>query len=253
MTLWFLTGIVPQRRDVKDAGDGLVDLIVCPVDTTPEPVEILSTIDWSYQAAVPRAASLVDELNREQAPELCFPVHLERGWAPPMTNGRRARDAGNRWRTAVERVRNEARFGTISAEATAAIQEVLPGIEFGAPIDAPGKSGFQLMSWNAAALDSTAVPYLERLSSYLATGERPVPHLVKLEREAREFDSQRCHLYLLVASTGRWGNLLPTSPRWFTDGTFTAQEGLTDLWMDGGTGYIMRWRRESGWTYHEQS
>lgn len=130
---------------------------------------------------------------------------------------------------------------------------MFPGIEFGAPINDPSKSGFELMSWNAAALDFDQVPYLERLSSYLATEERPVHHLVKLEREAQDLGSQRRHLYLLAASTGRWGNLLPTSPSWFTDGTFTAPDELTDLWMDGGTGYIMRWRRESGWTYHEQS
>lgn len=253
MNLWFLTGLVPQRRDVKGAGDGLVDLLLSPTDAAPQPVEILSTIDWSYQAALPRAMSLVAELNGDEPPALSFPVHLERGWEPPMTKGRGARDVGDRWRTAVERVRREARTGTISADATTEIQEVFPGIEFGAPVDDPSKPGFRLISWNAAALDSGDVPYLERLSSYLATEERPVHHLAKLEREARHLGSQRRHLYLLVASAGRWGNLLPTSPSWFTEGDFTPPEGLTDLWLDGGTGYIMRWRRERGWTYHEQN
>ncbi len=253
MNLWFLTGIVPQRRDVKGAGDGLADLLLTPDDAPPEPVEILSTIDWSYQAALPRAAKLVAELNGDAPPESCFPVSLERGWEPPMTRGRRVRDVADRWRAAVEQVQNEARSGHVSAEATAAIQEVFPGIEFGAPIDDPRRSGFQLTSWNAAATDSGDVPYLERLSRYLATEERPVHHLEKLAREAKDLGSQRRHLYLLVASAGRWGNLLPTSPSWFTDGAFTAPDGLTDLWMDGGTGYIMRWQRQSGWTYHEQN
>lgn len=57
MNVWFLTGATPSRRDVKGAGDGLVDLVLRPLDAPPEPVEILATIDWNYQAAVPRAVA----------------------------------------------------------------------------------------------------------------------------------------------------------------------------------------------------
>lgn len=251
MNVWFLTGATPSRRDVKGAGDGLVDLVLRPSAAQPEPIEILATIDWGYQAAVPRAAALVAELNGADPPSLYVPVHLARGWDPPLTKGRKARQMGDRWRSAIERVRREARVGSISEEATAEIATVFPGIEFGTPVAEPGRSGFRLESWNAAAVDSGSIPYLDRLSAYLATEERPVHHLEKLDREATTLGAQRQHLYLLMAAAGRWGNLLPTSPSWFTDGIFTAPEHLTDLWLDGGTGYIMRWRRESGWTYHE--
>lgn len=250
MNLWFLTGATPSRRDVKGAGDGLVDLVLHPADAPPEPVEILATIDWNYQAAVPRAVALVAELNGSESLERYVPVRLERGWEPPHTRGRKARDTGDRWREAVERVRQEARAGVVSDEAAAAIQAVFPGIEFGVPSAESGKSGFELVSWNAA-MDSGNAPYLQRLSAYLATEERPAHHLEKLHRESIALGARRRHLYLLVAAAGRWGNLLPTSPSWFTDGEFTAPEGLTDLWLDGGTGYIMRWRREGGWSYHE--
>jgi hypothetical protein len=253
MNVWLLTGLTPERRDVKGAGDGLVDLVLRSLDAPPEPVEILGTLDPNYQAALPRAEALIAELNGDQPPRLHFPVYMERGWEPPKTKGRKAREAGDRWRKAVERVQHEARAGAISAGAVASMQEVFPGIEFGAPTDEPGTTGFALSSWNAAVLESGEVPYLDRLSRYLATEDRPVHHLEKLEREANTLGAQRQHLYLLVASTGRWGNLLPTSPSWFTDGTFTAPDGLTDLWLDGGTGYIMRWRRERGWTYHEKN
>ncbi|GAB3578158.1 hypothetical protein GCM10027406_13890 [Leifsonia lichenia] len=252
LNTWILTGHVPHRRDVKGAGDGLVDLVLCPTNAPKEPLEILATIDWSYQAAVPRAEALVAELNGSDPPELYFAIHMERGWQPPKTKGRKAREAGDRWRAAVERVRGEARAGAISDDAAEAIQEVFPGLEFRPPIYAQGKSGFALESWNAAVSDSGEIPYLERLSTFLATAERPVHHLAKLEREAVELGAQRQHLYLLMASTGRWGNLAPTSPSWFTEGIFTAPDGLTDLWLDGGTGYIIRWRQERGWTYHEQ-
>lgn len=251
LNVWFLTGATPERRDVKGAGDGLADLLLRPVGAPPEPVEVLTTIDWSHQAALPHAAALVAELNGDEPPALLFAVHLERGWEPPRTKGRKGRATGERWRAVVERVQREARAGAISVEAAAAAADVFPGIEFREPTDDPERGGFWLSSLNAGMLDSGDVPYLERLSAYLATEERPVHHLDKLAREAAALGVRRRHLYLLVAASGRWGNLLPTSPSWFTDGTFTAPEDLTDLWLDGGTGYIMRWRRESGWTYHE--
>lgn len=253
INLWLLTGLTPERRDVKGAreGGGLVDLLLGPAGAPVEVVEVLTTLDPDHQDAVPRAGALVAELNGEEPPALLFPVDLERGWEPPRTRGRKARATRERWHAAVERLQRDARAGAISAEAAAAAADVFPGIEFRDPIEDPERHGFVLSSLNAAALDSGDVPYLERLSVYLQAEERPVHHLAKLAREAAELGAQRRHLYLLVASAGRWGNLLPTSPSWFTDGIFTAPDGLTDLWLDGGTGYIMRWRRESGWTYHE--
>ena len=250
--VWLLTGVAPERRDVKGAGDGLVDLVLRPIGAPPEPLEILATLDPNYQAALSRAAGLVAEFNGDEPPRLLFPVHMERGWQPPKTRGKEAREIGDRWRSLVEQVQREARIGPISTETAAAVQDVFPGIEFGAPIDGVDKSGFELNSWNAAVVDSDEVPYLKRLSNYLGTAERPLHHLEKLAREAVALGAQRRHLYLLVASTGRWGDLLPTSPSWFTDGNFTAPVGLTDLWLDGGTGYVMHWRREGGWNYHEE-
>lgn len=251
LNIWILTGSTPERRDMKGAGDGLVDLLLRPPGAPPEPVEVLSTIDRDYQSAQSHAATLVAELNGDDPPARLIPVHLERGWAPPRTKGRKRKSARRRWHAVIERVQREAQTGTISAEAADAAAEVFPGIEFRQPIDDPERSGFVLSSWNAGALDSSGVPYLDRLSAYLTTEERPRHHLDKLAREALAVGARRQHLYLLVASTGEWGNLLPTSPSWLTEGIFTAPDGLTDLWLDGGTGYIMRWRRESGWTYHE--
>lgn len=253
INLWLLTGLTPERRDVKGErdGDGRVDLLLRPLSAPVEVVEVLTTLDRDHQDAVPRAAALVAELNGAAPPALLFPVHLERGWEPPLTRGRKGKATARRWAGVVERLQCEARSGAISAEAAAEAAAVFPGIEFRDPIDDPERGGFRLSSLNAAVRDPEDVPYLERLSAYLAAEERPVHHVAKLAREATNLGAQRRHLYLLVASAGEWGGLLPTSPSWFTDGTFTAPDDLTDLWLDGGTGYIMRWRRESGWTYHE--
>ncbi|GAA2887062.1 hypothetical protein [Microbacterium esteraromaticum] len=253
INLWLLTGLTPERRDVKGErdGDGRVDLLLRPAGAPVEVVEVLTTLDRDHSDAVPRAAALVAELNGAEPPALLFPMHLKRGWEPPLTRGRKGRAAGRRWREVVERLQHEAHAGAISAEAAAEAAAVFPGIEFRDPIDDPERGGFWLSSLNAAVRDPEDVPYLERLSAYLAAEERPVHHVVKLAREAAALGAQRRHLYLLVASAGQWGDLVPTSPSWFTDGTFTAPNGLTDLWLDGGTGYIMRWRREGGWTYHE--
>ncbi|MCV0334563.1 hypothetical protein [Microbacterium sp.] len=253
INLWLLTGLTPERRDVKGErdGDGRVDLLLRPVGAPVEVVEVLTTLDRDHSDAEHRAAALVAELNGDAPPALRFPIHLDHGWEPPLTRGRKGKAAGRRWRAVVERLQREARDGAISAEAAAEAAAVFPGIGFHDPIDDPERRGFWLSSWGAGVRDSGDVPYLERLSAYLAAEERPVHHVAKLAREAAALGAQRRHLYLLVASAGQWGDLLPTSPSWFTDGTFTAPEGLTDLWLDGGTGYIMRWRRETGWTYHE--
>ncbi|MGV8883562.1 MAG: hypothetical protein ACOH19_15560 [Rhodoglobus sp.] len=73
----------------------------------------------------------------------------------------------------------------------------------------------------------------------------------KLRDEAAELGIERTHLYLLVTSVGTLGNLLPDTPASLMEGVFVAPEGLTDVWLDGGTGFIGRWRIERGWTYHE--
>lgn len=252
INLWIFTGFIPERRDVKGGGDGLVDLLLHPDNAPVEVVEVLTTLDPYHQEAAAHAADLVAELNGSTPPARLFPVHLERGWEPPLTRGRRSKVTGRLWGAVVERLQREAATGVISAEVAAEAATVFPGIAFGESIDDEERCGFVLSSFNAAVPVVGDSPYLERLSVYLDTEQRPVHHIAKLAREAKALSAKRRHLYLLVASTGQWGDLLPTSPSWFTDGVFTAPDALTDLWLDGGTGYIMRWRRESGWTYHEE-
>ncbi|PVW05438.1 hypothetical protein DEA06_06780 [Microbacterium sp. Gd 4-13] len=246
---WVLTGLTPERRDTKGAGDGLVDLLLRPEQGPPQPLEVLSTIDPAYQAAVPHALALIAELNGDDPPPRLIPVSLGREWRPPLTK----KDAATRkrWRAAVERARNDAQTGDLSADTVAELQAVFPGLEVGQWVGEIESGGFKLSSWNAAVAPSGDVPYLDRLTTYLSTDRQAVRHVDKLRREAETLGAERTHLFLLVASSGTWGNLLPTSPSWFTEGVFVAPDGLTDIWMDGGTGYLMRWRREDGWSYHE--
>lgn len=182
-------------------GDGFADLLLRPVGAPLEVVEILKTLDRDHSNAVPRAGALVAELNGDEPPGLLFPVHLERGWEPPLTRGRKGKTADRRWREVVERLQRVARAGSISAEAAAEAAAVFPGVEFRDPIDDPERRGFWLNSIDAAVRDPEDVPYLERLSAYLAAEERPVHHIAKLAREAVALGTQRRHLYLLVAYT----------------------------------------------------
>lgn len=246
---WVLTGHTPERRDTKGAGDGLADLLLRPEESEPQPLEVLSTIDPVHKAAVPHALALIDELNGDDPPPRLIPVSLGRGWKPPLTK----QDAATRrrWRAAVQRARHDAQAGDLSTDTVAELQAVFPGLQFGQWVGEMERGGFEVSSWNAAVAPSNGVPYLDRLSNYLATDRQALRHVDKLRREAVTLGAKRTHLFLLVASTGARGNLLPTSPSWFTEGTFTAPAGLTDLWMDGATGYLMRWQQESGWTYHE--
>jgi hypothetical protein len=119
--------------------------------------------------------------------------------------------------------------GSISEDTATAVQEVFPGIEFADLVTGRTSLGFELSSWNAGVLDSGEVPYLGRLSSYLATEELAVHHLEKLRRVVSVLGAGRRHLYLLIASIGRWGDVRSTSPGWFLEGDFIALTGLTDL------------------------
>jgi hypothetical protein len=192
---------------------------------------------------------LVAQLNRSSPPKDFFPVSLETGWDAPFT--RKDKTVRARWDAVVARARDEAGRGDLTAETRAELHDIFPSLQVGAPRMDPARAGFTLVSWSARVEPSQDVPYLERLSDYLRESERGQHHIEKLKREAKEVSADHLHLYLLVASTGKWGNLLATSPSYLTEGIFEPPASLTDIWLDGGTGYLYRWRQETGWTYHQ--
>jgi hypothetical protein len=244
---WFLTGMIPERRDIPGAGERRVDLTLLRADGSRELVEVLSTIDQTYQRDIHRAQALVRELNPEAGSAMSIAVSMAHGWTAPFT--RSDAETKRNWRNAVVLAHRDVSAGHLAEETIAALQAVFPDLSFREV--AEGGPGFFLTSWGARVEDSAGRPYLERLGDYLATDRQAVRHVEKLRDEAAELGADRTHLYLLVAGVGILGNLLPTTPGSLTEGEFVAPDGLTDLWLDGGTGFIGRWRTESGWTYHE--
>lgn len=245
---WLLTGRTPQRRDSPGAGDARVDLVLDGDGQGLELIEILSTIDGSYQQDIDRARRLVADLNAD-VPRFTVAVRLNRGWTAPLTRNDRA--AGRSWDAAKAAARVDSAEGVLRPETLDLLQEAWPSASFSVVTDAGYGPGYYLSSWNARVLDSGSVPYLARLSDYLSSDHQAVRHVMKLEREAAALGATRLHLYLLLSSTGELGDLLPSSPSYLTEGTFQPPEGLTDIWLDGGTGYIYRWTVERGWSYHE--
>lgn len=249
MTVFVHTGRTPSLRDAPGSGDGRADLLLAGgAGDAPQLVEVLSTLDARMLDAQKRAADLLRDLNGDDPPDKFIPVSLEPGWEPPLTKKDRTLRAA--WLEACARAREEAHTGELSESLRAALSAAFPSLQLGQPRHDELRRGFHLMSLHARVEDRDG-RYLDRLSEYLATNKRAVHHVEKLEREQAETGADRLHLYLLVAATGEHGNLLPTSPSWLTEGEFTAPEPLTDIWLDGGTGQVFWWRRETGWTYHD--
>jgi hypothetical protein len=244
---WFLTGRIPERRDTPGAGDRRVDLTLLHADGSQELVEVLSTIDQNYQRDIHRAQDLVRELNPDGRSAMSVAVSMAHGWTAPFT--RSDAQTKRNWRAAVELAHRDMLVGYLRQETVNAIRAVFPDLAFREV--GKGGPGFFLTSWGARVDDSMGRPYLGRLSEYLGTDGQAVRHVQKLRDEAADLGIERTHLYLLVASTGTLGNLLPNTPASLTEGDFVAPDGLTDLWLDGGSGFIARWRIERGWTYHE--
>lgn len=249
MTVFVQTGRTPSLRDGPGSGDGRADLLLAGgVGEAAQLVEVLSTLDARMLDAQKRATDLLRDLNGDDPPAQFVPVSLEPGWEPPFTKKDKALRTA--WLKVCARAREEARTGELSESVCAELEAVFPSLQLGQPRLDHLRHGFHLISLHAR-VENRDAPYLDHLSEYLATNQRAVHHVEKLLREQEATGADRLHLYLLVAATGEHGNLLPTSPSWLTEGEFTAPEPLTDIWLDGGAGRVFWWRRESGWSYHD--
>ncbi|WP_447947954.1 hypothetical protein [Microbacterium maritypicum] len=251
LTVWLFTGMVPERRDFAGAGDSRADLLLTAEDGHREVVEVMTTIDASFQHEQTSAARLVEELNQSEH-RTSIPVSLEGQWTPPRTKkGSPQRKA---WQETVRLLHEEtASTGKPSPDTVRKLERLFVGLQVGEPSEDEEPRGFHLASILAKVQDHEGVPYLDLLTRFLQTDRQAVRHVEKVKREVAATGSTRGHLYLLVASTGQHGHLLPISPSYLTDGTFEPPDGVDELWLDGGTSHIFRWQREHGWTYHEMS
>jgi hypothetical protein len=232
------TGYMPRLEDT-DGRQGAVDLTLHVADRLVGIVEVTSTLDAQFQRNSAHLQPLIDEVNREYRGDARWALSFEHGWRLPP----------GRQRSALAR---ELASGLEMQESSTNVAQAIQiaNLVLAYPISDPGDGAVELTGWNANIPDARDLPYLDRLTAYLSSSTLVARKLKKLSAEAERLGTTRCHLYLLMASTGNEGGLFPVSPSYFTWGNFSCPEPATDLWLDGGTGEVYHWDLSSGWKFH---
>lgn len=238
--LHIFTGDLPRLEDTNGR-QRAVDLTLHNPDQLTGVAEVTSTLDANFQRNSAQLRRLVEDIGRHYNGSDSWALGFEQGWTMPP----------NRDLSALAE--------HLCAQLTSANET--PGIDMDAPLKlAENVVGYRvaaqsieqvrLSSWSANIPVSSESPYLDRLSEYLSTSDLIAKKVDKLTAEKIRLGSNRQHLYLLMASMGESGGLLPISPSFFTWGTFSCPEPITDLWLDGGTGEIYHWNMYDGWVFH---
>ena len=238
--LHLFTGLEPSSEDHQYRGgrnrDGAVDIVLSAASGAREIVEVSQSLDHAYENSAHATKAFEERLQREYSGDLSWMIDLERGWEK-----QRLRDLAPQ----VAKALNAASAAHVSNDTTLTVGEYIQATVLGLtepPI-------VYISSRNAGA-DNLREPYLDALSEYLASNKTIAGKLSKLTRERDVLAADRCHLYLGMASSGSLGGLLPTSPSYFTWGTFVAPSPLTDLWLHSGVGQLYHWTIEGGWVFH---
>jgi len=233
------TGLEPRLED-RQAGagsrDGATDILLTSSSGRHQVVEVTQSLDPHYERAADAVARLEAAIADHYAGRVSWMLELERGWEATT------------WRTLAPAI--AAALATAPAPSSSD-QPVTIHPHIRAHAIGPTDPPVVWITGRNAGASSFGMPYLDALSSYLEQDITVRGKLDKLTREALLFDAQRVHLFIAMASTGARGGLLPTSPSYFTWGTFVPPEPLTDLWLDGRTGELYHWTVEAGWVFHE--
>lgn len=232
------TGLMPRLEDT-DGRQGAVDLTLHSDDQLAGIVEVTSTLDAQFQRDSDHLQPLVQDVSGLYRGVARWALGFEHGWCLPRA-GQRAALAG----TLARALESQATEGD-----TRSPVQIAPAI-VAHRISAPGPQKLELMGWNANVPDARGLPYLDRLAAYLSSSTLVARKLKKLASEAERLGTSGCHLYLLMASTGNEGGLLPVSPAYLTWGDFSCPAPVTDLWLDGGTGEVYHWTAPEGWRFH---
>lgn len=233
-----LTGLTPELFD-KGTRERAIDIVLhgpagCEV------VEVTSTIDERYQRLSRHAEKLAAEVSKYYRGGRCWNLSLRHGWLDRIEGNKRERDQLHRLIADELRTLDERDSAGDELKAADWINvATVPG----------GEPGVHAVGRSAGVLNA-AEPYLTRLTGYLAASPLIASKMRKLRVHAHTLGATRSHLYLMTASTGESGNLMVWSPAALTQGTFAAPAGLTDLWLEGGTGDIYHWTTETGWLFH---
>lgn len=233
------TTLEPFWRD-RDGRQGAADIELRKPDGSREIAEITSTLENGHERDRRRLERLAREVQALYGGPHAWVFHLAYGWTAPPT-GREQRDLALNIVRELETFDADGREHgrSTSAEWLFLRRDLVDSTQ-----------RVEVVSWSTNTPDSGDEPYLDRLTRYLNNSSLIASKMEKLARESRVLSAQRRHLYLLMASMGLDGMLLPTSPSYLTWGDFRAPSELTDLWLDGGTGETYHWTVEAGWQFH---
>lgn len=236
------TDAIPNVLDVRgESGgqQGSADLELLYDDGVIDIAEVTATIDSDYMVDHRGGLDrLLRSVNRIYEGTWAWGLMIDASFTWP--NGKKQIE--NQAQTMAARLHNSERG---SLDLPVAVEEGL----IAQPI-AGRQAGIYWSSSSARVPDPGEQPYLERLEVFLEQDANIAKHIAKLKSEAVNRGAHRRHLYLLMASTGTNGHLLPASPGLFGLGEFVAPDGVDNLWLDGGTGEIYHWSAEQGWMFH---
>jgi hypothetical protein len=237
--LQVFTTLVPHWRD-RNGLQGAVDIVLEHNEGIVEVAEITSTLHSEYERERRRVALLVSKVQTIYEGGFAWLFHLRYGWATPETA------------PALNALASQIAAELVALDAAGRDNAFSSSAEwlFLRRDTAATMPRVAITSWSSNTPGTDDEPYLDRLTRFLGTSALVGKKRTKLQREADLLSATRQHLYLLMASMGNEGGLLPSSPSFLTWGTFLAPPGLTDIWLDGGTGEIYHWAIESGWVFH---
>ena len=231
------TGLWPEPRDGAEAGQRLIDFVLRGADDYLEAAEVMQTTDPKFMR---RLRTMSDAI----VPAVHAAYRGSRSWGLQFE---RFIDLPASWRDLQRRASGWAE-ALGSADPDAGTVELGSGLSAW-PFSDERPAGVYFSSANAEIAERAEIPYLDRLSAYLATDSNIARHVEKLRAESATLAARRTHLYLPIAASGENGDLLALSPSLFTWGTFTPIDGITDLWLANGLD-VFHWSAETGWVYH---
>ncbi|MFZ4842996.1 hypothetical protein [Mycetocola saprophilus] len=240
LSLYMFTGLIPTNQDNQSGGadgrNGAVDALLTAATGERQIMEVVSSLDPQYR----NSSAAVNKFERIIAASYqgatSWALSLERGW-----ESQRLTELAPQITDALSGVEEE-------GEANSNEIKIHPFVT-AQRIQIAGQPTVFVSSRNAGA-SSFGGSYLEALTDYLANDLTIERKLNKLEREGERLGATRRHLFIGMASTGKHGGLLPSSPSFFTWGEFTPPRVIDDLWLEGGTGELYHWALETGWIFH---
>lgn len=229
LSLYSFTGLIPTNQDDQQGSgsgyDGAIDVLLTHATTGEQQVmEVTSSLDSAYQNSSDAVKKFERIIKQTYTGATTWTLGLERGWELQRLT---------ELSTIVARALNDLDGTDAGRNEDVQLHPHVTARQLGRT-DPPI---VYVDSRNAGA-SSFGDAYLDAFSLYLATDSTIEGKLVKLGREGLKFEATRRHLFIGMASTGKHGGLLPSSPSYFTWGEFTAPLLLDDLWLEGGTGEL---------------